>query len=147
MTATSAHAEAPAATSLRDPAVQAFWTLRIGFATLPILFGIDKFAHVLTDNWTRYLAHDIDKLIPGSAATDMHLVGIIEIVAGVVVLLAPRIGGPLVAVWLAGIIVNLLDLGGYGDVALRDFGLMVGAITLSRLAWALPGRLFGELSR
>ena len=147
MAATSASTETRAQTSLRNPAVQAFWTLRIGFAALPILFGIDKFANVLTGNWTKYLSHDFNNLMPGSAAADMHFVGIVEIVAGVVVLLAPRIGGPLVALWLAGIIVNLIDLGGYGDVALRDFGLMVGAITLSRLAWALPGRLFGELSR
>jgi hypothetical protein len=73
----------------------------------------------------------------------MHLVGVIEVVAGLVVLLAPRIGGPLVTAWLAGIIVNLLMVGGYDDVALRDFGLMVAAITLSRLAWGLPGRLLG----
>lgn len=147
MTTTSASTETRVQRSLSDPAVQAFWTLRIGFAALPILFGIDKFANVLTGNWTKYLSHDFNNLMPGSAAADMHVVGVVEIVAGVVVLLAPRIGGPLVALWLAGIIVNLIDLGGYGDVALRDFGLMVGAITLSRLAWALPGRLFGELSR
>lgn len=143
MAATSAPPEAITERSLRDPAVQAFWTLRIGFAALPILFGIDKFAGVLTGHWTKYLSHDFNQLLPGSAATGMHIVGVVEIVAGVAVLIAPRIGGPLVAIWLAGIIVNLLDLGGYGDVALRDFGLMVGAITLSRLAWALPGRLFG----
>jgi uncharacterized membrane protein YphA (DoxX/SURF4 family) len=147
MTATSVPTEASSNTSLSDPAVQAFWTLRIGFAALPILFGIDKFANVLTDNWTKYLSHDFNQLMPGSAATDMHLIGVVEIVAGIVVLIAPRLGGPLVAVWLAGIIVNLIDLGGYGDVAQRDLGLMVGAITLSRLAWALPGRLFGQLSR
>ncbi len=130
-----------------DPAVQAFWTLRIGFAALPVLFGADKFANVLTDDWTRYLASGVNDLIPGTAADAMHLVGVVEIVAGIVVLLAPRIGGPLVAAWLAGIIFNLLLVGGYDDVALRDFGLMVGAITLSRLAWALPGRLLGALAR
>jgi len=129
-----------------DPAYQALWTLRLGFAALPILFGLDKFAHVLTDDWTKYLAPGINDLIPGSAADAMHLVGIVEVVAGVVVLVAPRIGGPLVAAWLAGIIVNLLMVGGYGDVALRDFGLMVAAITLSRLAWGLPGGLVGGSS-
>lgn len=146
MTATST----PVPTGTRtagDPAVQAFWTLRIGFAALPVLFGADKFANVLTDDWTRYLASGINDLIPGTAADAMHLVGVVEIIAGIVVLLAPRIGGPLVAAWLAGIIFNLLLVGGYDDVALRDFGLMVGAITLSRLAWSLPGRLLGVLSR
>ena len=137
---------APAATST-GPATQALWTLRIGFAALPILFGIDKFANVLTDDWTRYLAGGIDDLVPGSAADAMHLVGVVEIIAGIVVLLAPRIGGPLVAAWLAGIIVDLLMVGGYGDVALRDAGLLVAAVTLSRLAWALPGRLLGTTPR
>jgi hypothetical protein len=126
-----------------DPAHQALWTLRVGFAALPILFGLDKFANILTDDWTKYLAPGFNDLIPGSAADAMHLVGVIEVVAGLVVLLAPRIGGPLVTAWLAGIIVNLLMVGGYDDVALRDFGLMVAAITLSRLAWGLPGRLLG----
>jgi hypothetical protein len=71
----------------------------------------------------------------------MHLVGMIEIVAGLVVFLLPRLGAPLVAAWLAGIIVNLLLIGGYGDVALRDFGLMLAALVLTRLAWAYPARL------
>ena len=138
----------PASAGTRlDPAHQALWTLRLGFAALPILFGLDKFAQVLTDDWTKYLAPGFDDLIPGSAADAMHLVGVIEVVAGIVVLVAPRIGGPLVAAWLAGIILNLLILGGYGDVALRDFGLMVAAITLSRLAWSLPGHVLGALSR
>lgn len=146
MTTTSPSAATTPATH-SDPAVQAFWTLRAGFAALPILFGIDKFANVLTNDWTKYLAGGFNDIIPGSAADAMHMVGVVEIIAGIVVLLAPRIGGPLVAAWLAGIIVNLLMVGGYGDVALRDFGLMVAAITLSRLAWGLPGRLFGVLSR
>jgi uncharacterized membrane protein YphA (DoxX/SURF4 family) len=121
-----------------DPGFQAFWSLRLGFAALPILFGIDKFALVLTDNWTRYLAPQINDLTPGSATTAMHLVGVIEIVAGLAVLVLPRFGAPLVAVWLVGIIVNLLMVGGYGDVALRDFGLMLAALVLTRLAWAYP---------
>ena len=116
-----------------DPGFQAFWSLRLGFAALPILFGIDKFALVLTDNWTRYLAPQINDLTPGSAATAMHL-----IVAGLAVLVLPRFGAPLVAVWLAAIILNLLMVGGYGDVALRDFGLMLAALVLTRLAWAYP---------
>jgi uncharacterized membrane protein YphA (DoxX/SURF4 family) len=121
-----------------DPGYQAFWALRIGFTALPILFGIDKLVGVLTDNWTRYLAPQVNGLIPGNAAQAMHLVGVVEIVAGLLVLLVPRFGAPLVAAWLAGIIVNLVILGGYGDIALRDFGLMLAALVLTRLAWAYP---------
>ncbi|WP_310961903.1 hypothetical protein [Nocardioides terrisoli] len=119
----------------RDPGYQAFWALRLGFALLPVLFGIDKFATVLTDHWARYLAPQFNDLIPGSAADAMHMVGVVEILAGIIVLLIPRVGAPVVALWLAGIIVNLLMVGGYGDVALRDFGLMFAALTLTRLAF------------
>lgn len=124
-----------------NPGYQAFWALRLGFTALPILFGIDKFANVLTNDWTKYLATQFNDLAPGNAEAAMHLVGAIEILAGIVVLLLPRFGGPLVAVWLAGIIVNLLMVGGYGDVALRDFGLMLAAVVLTRLAWAYPTSL------
>jgi hypothetical protein len=125
----------PSATALRsDPAAQAFALLRSAFTAAPILFGLDKFANVLTDDWTRYLATQFNDLIPGSAADAMHIVGGVEIVAGLVVLTAPRFGGLLVAAWLGGIIVNLLLVGGYGDIALRDFGLLIGALALSRLA-------------
>jgi hypothetical protein len=117
-----------------DPAVQAFLLLRIGFTVAPILFGLDKFAGVLTDDWTKYLATQFNDLIPGSAQDAMYLVGVVEILAGLLVAVAPRIGGLIVAAWLAGIIVNLLLVGGYGDIALRDFGLLLGALTLSRLA-------------
>jgi len=120
----------------RDPAAQAFLLLRIAFTVAPILFGLDKFAGILTDDWTRYLAPQFNDIIPGSAQDAMYLVGAIEVVAGVVVLVAPRFGALLVAGWLAGIIVNLLLVGGYGDIALRDFGLLLGALTLSRLASA-----------
>jgi hypothetical protein len=127
----------PAADVLRrDPAAQAFMLLRIAFFVAPILFGLDKFAGVLTDDWTKYLAPVFNDVIPGSAQDAMYLVGAVEIVAGAVVLLAPRFGGLLVAGWLGGIIVNLLIVGGYGDIALRDFGLLLGALTLSRLATA-----------
>src|SRR5687767_854741 len=120
----------------RDPAAQAFMLLRITFFIAPILFGIDKFAEVLTDDWTRYLATEFNDIIPGSAQDAMYMVGGVEILAGLVVLVAPRFGGPLVAGWLAGIIVSLLLVGGYGDIALRDFGLLLGALTLARLASA-----------
>lgn len=120
----------------RDPAAQAFMLLRLTFFIAPILFGIDKFAEVLTDDWTRYLAAEFNDILPGSAQDGMYLVGGVEIIAGVVVLVAPRFGGLLVAGWLAGIIVSLLLVGGYGDIALRDFGLLLGALTLARLASA-----------
>jgi hypothetical protein len=123
------------APSLRtDPVAQATLLLRIAFTVAPILFGLDKFAHVLTDDWTRYLAPAFNDLIPGTAGDAMHIVGVVEIIAGLVVAVTPRFGGLLVAGWLAGIIVNLLIVGGYGDIALRDFGLLLGALTLARLA-------------
>jgi hypothetical protein len=125
----------PSADALRaNPAAQAFVLLRAAFTAAPILFGIDKFANVLTGDWTRYLATEFNDLIPGSAADAMHVVGGVEIAAGLAVAVAPRFGGLLVAAWLGGIIVNLLLVGGYGDVALRDFGLLLGALALSRLA-------------
>ena len=123
-----------------DPVAQATLLLRIAFTVAPILFGLDKFANVLTDDWTRYLSSEFNSLIPGSAAAGMHLVGIVEIVAGLIVAIRPREGALIVAAWLAGIILNLLLVGGYGDIALRDFGLMLGALSLSRLAQAYPSR-------
>ena len=126
---------------MQDPGYQAFMALRLGFTALPILFGLDKFTNILTNDWTHYLAPVFADLMPGGAGTAMHIVGIIEIVAGLVVLLAPRFGGPLVAAWLGGIIINLLIIGGYGDVALRDFGLLLAAAVLARLAWAYPTKL------
>ena len=117
-----------------DPAAQAFLLLRIAFTVAPILFGLDKFAEVLTDDWTRYLSSEFDSILPGSADDAMTIVGVVEVAAGLIVLVAPRFGGLLVAGWLAGIIVNLLLVGGYGDIALRDFGLMLGAIALALLA-------------
>ena len=125
----------PSAAALRDdPVAQATLLLRIAFTVAPILFGLDKFANVLTDDWTRYLAPAFNDIIPGSAADAMHIVGVVEIFAGLVVAVAPRYGALLVAGWLGGIIVNLLIVGGYGDIALRDFGLLLGALTLARLA-------------
>jgi uncharacterized membrane protein YphA (DoxX/SURF4 family) len=116
-----------------DPAYQAFWLLRIGFTVAPILFGVDKFANVLV-NWEKYLAPWVRDLSPVSATHTMYAVGVIEIIAGVLVALKPRYAAYVVAAWLAGIIVNLLTYSGYYDVALRDFGLMLAALTLARLA-------------
>jgi hypothetical protein len=123
-------------TSVRDnPAYQAYLTLRIGFVVAPILFGLDKFTNLLTD-WTTYLAPAIDRMIPGSATSAMVAVGVVEIVAGLVVAVRPKVGGYLVAAWLAGIITNLQLLGDHYDVALRDFGLLLAALALARLATA-----------
>ena len=121
----------------RNPVLQAFTLLRIGFTVAPILFGLDKFAHVLVD-WDVYLAPEFADLFNAEAHTLMYAVGAIEIVAGLVVLLVPRFGGYLVAAWLAGIIANLLMIGDYYDIALRDFGLLLAALTLARLATAVP---------
>jgi hypothetical protein len=123
-----------------DPTYQAFMLLRIGFTVAPIAFGVDKFLNVLV-NWEIYLAPWVNRLMPGTAHQFMDVVGVVEIVAGLVVALRPRYGGYLVAAWLAGIIVNLLTYSGYYDIALRDFGLLLGALTLARLAavWDRPG--------
>jgi hypothetical protein len=123
---------------IRDPSAQAFMLLRIAFTVAPILFGLDKFAEVLTSDWTRYLSTEFNDILPGSAADAMHIVGVVEIAAGLLVAVVPRFGGLLVAAWLGGIILNLLLVGGYGDIALRDFGLLAGAVALSRLASAYP---------
>ena len=132
-------AAAPTRVELQDPAYQAFWLLRIGFTVAPILFGLDKFLDWMVD-WEIYLAPEFNGLIPGTAHQAMLTVGVIEIVAGLVAFAVPRFGGYLVAAWLAGIIVNLLVLGDFYDVALRDFGLLIGAVALARLATAFHGR-------
>jgi uncharacterized membrane protein YphA (DoxX/SURF4 family) len=119
--------------ALSDPAYQAFLLLRTVFTVAPILFGLDKFTNLLVD-WPIYLAPWIDGIVPGTAQQAMYAVGLIEIVAGIAVALAPRFGAWLVAAWLAGIIVNLLTFPGFFDIALRDFGLLVGAVALARLA-------------
>lgn len=135
----------PTLTRLReDPVTQAFTLLRIGFFALPLLMGIDKFAGVLNDNWPMYLASQFNDILPGSAQAAMYGIGVVEILAGIIVLISPRFGGLLVAGWLAGIIVSLLLVGGFGDIALRDFGLLLAALTLFRLAGvesAKPGDL------
>ena len=116
-----------------DPAHQAFLLLRTVFTVAPIAFGLDKFANLLTD-WPKYLAPWIDSIVPGTAQQAMYAVGVVEVVAGIAVAVVPRYGALLVAAWLAGIIVDLLTGPGFYDVALRDFGLLVGALALARLA-------------
>jgi hypothetical protein len=130
-TTVDSHPHAGAVTT--DPATQAFLLLRVGFTAAPILFGLDKFASLLAD-WPAYLWSGFGGLF--GAETTMMIVGVIEIVAGILVAVRPRIGGYVVAAWLAGIIVNLLLLGDFYDIALRDFGLLIGALALARLAAA-----------
>ena len=133
-----------AGTTNPDPGAQrAYLLLRTVFTVAPIAFGLDKFAGWLTD-WEDYLAPWINDIVPGSAHDAMLLVGVVEVVAGVLVALAPRIGGYVVALWLAGIIVDLVSMGDYYDIALRDFGLLVGALALAQLA-TTHGRRSGAL--
>jgi uncharacterized membrane protein YphA (DoxX/SURF4 family) len=125
----------PDGTVWRDPRFQAYSLLRIGFAVAPVVFGLDKFFNILVD-WPTYLAPWVNDIAPGSAQDFMYFVGGVEILAGLVVALKPRYGAYLVAGWLGGIIVNLLTHSGYYDIALRDFGLLIGALALARLAAA-----------
>lgn len=139
MTTTSSSTRGDSAPALlwdrvhREPAYGAFWVLRIGFVVLPLWMGIDKFGNWLT-YWPHYLAPWIVHLLPFSAQTAMHVVGVVEIVAAVLVALRPRYAAWVVAAWLAGIIVNLLTYSGFYDVGLRDFGLLVAAVALGLLA-------------
>ena len=121
----------------QEPAYQAFWLLRIGFTVAPIVFGLDKFFGLLVD-WDIYLAGQFADILPGTVHQSMYAVGVVEVVAGIVVALKPRYGAYLVAAWLLGIITNLLLLQDFYDIALRDFGLLLAALTLARLASAFP---------
>ena len=132
------------APTVRNPAFDAFWLLRIGFGLAPILFGIDKYFNWMVD-WKHYLWPQVADWLGASPATIMHVIGGVEIAAGLLVLFAPRIGSLLVAAWLGTIIVNLVAYGidtgeKYWDIALRDFGLMLGAIALFLLANAYTKR-------
>jgi uncharacterized membrane protein HdeD (DUF308 family) len=116
-----------------DPSRQAFLLLRTIFTVAPIVFGLDKFFNILTD-WPMYLAGWINDIVPGDAQAAMYVVGVVEIIAGLLVAFRPRWGAWVVALWLLGIIVNLLTLSGFYDVALRDFGLLVAALALGALS-------------
>jgi uncharacterized membrane protein YphA (DoxX/SURF4 family) len=118
----------------REPAYAAFWILRIGFVVLPLWMGLDKFLKVLNPDWPGYLASWIADILPFSAQTAMYVVGAIEILAGIMVALKPRYAAYVVALWLAGIIINLLTFPGFYDIALRDFGLLLAALVLALLA-------------
>src|SRR5688500_11787651 len=115
------------------PAYQAYQLLYLGFIIAPLVAGLDKFTHFLTD-WDKYLAPVVAGLLPFSVTTFMLFIGIVEIAAAALVTLRPRIGAYVVAAWLAGIVINLLLIPAYLDVALRDLGLMLGALALARLS-------------
>ncbi|MCV7100655.1 DoxX family membrane protein [Mycobacterium palustre] len=136
MSTQQAGASPALANQLRDPANSAYLALRTVFTIAPVVMGLDKFFNLLTHprHWSVYLAGWIDDLVPGTADQLMYVVGVIEIVAGIVVAVAPRIGAWVVAAWLAGIIINLVTGPGCYDIALRDFGLLVGAVALGLLA-------------
>jgi hypothetical protein len=126
-------AESPAGRDTTRPSYQAYRILHVGFTAAPILAGLDKFFHLLVD-WDKYLPSVVNNLVGGHGHELMLAVGVIEVVAGVGVALKPRIFSYVVAAWLAGIILNLLLIPGYFDVALRDFGLFLGALALGRLS-------------
>jgi hypothetical protein len=129
-----------------EPAYAAFLMLWIGFIAIPLIMGLDKFFNVLT-NWESYLAPWIENLSPFSAHGTMMVIGVIEIIAAIVMVLRPRYAAFVVAIWLAGIIVNLLTYSGFYDVALRDFGLLVAALALAVLArtYTKPGLRHGGM--
>jgi uncharacterized membrane protein YphA (DoxX/SURF4 family) len=134
MKSSTALTAAPAVAA--GPQRQAFLLLRTVFTVAPVIFGLDKFTNLLTD-WTMYLAPTATAVVPLPAQTFMYIVGVVEVIAGLAVAVRPRFGSLLVAAWLLGIIINLLVLGSFFDVALRDFGLLVGALALNRLS---PGK-------
>jgi hypothetical protein len=127
------HGDAALPREKTSPVYQAYQILHFGFVVAPVIAGLDKFFDVLT-NWDRYLAPAIARILPFSAHTFMMIVGAIEVVAGLLVLVKPKIAGYIVAAWLVGIIVNLLIAGAFYDIALRDLGLALAALALARLA-------------
>jgi hypothetical protein len=126
---------APVRTRASDAAYQGYQILHWAFVAAPTIAGLDKFFHLLT-NWDQYLAPAVERRLPFSGHTFMLIVGVIELFAAFVVAVKPRVGAWLVAAWLLGIIVNLLMLGGFYDVALRDFGLFLCAVALGRMSKA-----------
>ncbi len=116
-----------------NPSYQAYQILRAGFTVAPILAGLDKFFHILV-NWDQYLPPIVNNLSGGHGHELMLAAGVIEVVAGIGVWFLPKIFAYVVAAWLLLIIVNLLMIPGYFDVALRDFGLALGALALGRLS-------------
>ena len=139
---TRAPATAHASSVVGRPAYQTYLILYAGFVALPILAGLDKFFHLLVD-WDQYLAPAVTQIIPVTGHTFMLAVGVIEIAAGVLVAVRPRAGAYVVVLWFWGIIVNLLLVPGFYDVALRDFGLSLSALALARLSQEFNPRPLG----
>jgi len=123
----------PAVSRWHDPRFQAFVTLRIGYTVLPLAMGIDKYFNAMV-SWPKYLADWIQNILPGTAQQIMYGVGAVEILAGILVALKPRYAAYIVAAWLLGIVINLWSYGEWWDIGVRDVGLMLGALTLARLA-------------
>lgn len=124
-----------------DPAYQAYQFLHVAFTLAPIIAGLDKFFHVLV-NWDAYLAPVINNILGGHGHTFMLIAGVIEIIAGIGVALWPKVFSYIVALWLLGIIINLLLIPAsnpmpHYDIALRDLGLCLGALALGRLSHAV----------
>ena len=128
--------------AVASPARQAYHILHFGFVLAPLIAGIDKFLHLLV-NWDMYLAPWIARLSPTSGHSLMLLVGVVEIIAGLIVAFKPRVGAWIVFAWLWAIIINLLSYPGFYDIALRDFGLSLGALALARLSREFDPRPLG----
>lgn len=133
-----ANVRADSSDIMHNPAYQAYRLLHVAFVVAPLVAGLDKFFHLLV-NWDQYLAPVAERVLAGNGHKFMLAVGVIEIVAGIGVLLKPKIFAYVVAVWLLGIIVNLLLIPGYYDIALRDLGLCLAALAFGRLS-AVYGR-------
>ena len=133
MDITTTHAKAHAQQAVMTNADKATAILKWTYGLVPIVAGADKFMHILTD-WDKYLAPAIANMLPFSASSFMSMVGIIEIIAGVLVLVKPKIGSLVVALWLTGIAINLLLTGQYFDVAVRDLVMAIGAFSLYLLS-------------
>ena len=130
---TSTERTAVAETLRGNPAYQGYQILHVAFVLAPLLAGLDKFFHFLV-NWDMYVAPIVVRMLPVSTHSFMLLVGVIEVIAAIIVAIRPRIGAYIVTLWLWAIIINLLMVPGYYDIALRDFGLSLGALALGRLS-------------
>ena len=130
---TTSQTKTLASADLSDRAYQAYQILHVGFVVAPIVAGIDKFFNLLV-NWEQYLPPFVNQMVGGHGHELMIVAGVIEIVAGLGVLFKPKFFAYVVSAWLLMIVVNLLLIPGYYDVALRDFGLALGALALARLS-------------
>lgn len=130
--ATSSNYSNPVHSATAERVEKVATLLKWTYGLVPIAAGADKFAHLLT-NWDKYLAPVVTDIIPLTPHTFMSIVGVIEIIAGVVVFVKPKIGSLIVALWLLGIVINLLLTGEYLDIAVRDTVMAIGAFCLFTL--------------